>query len=103
MKVCVGKNGATVQRTIGGTLLSGVKLCHVKGTEQNSGTKCADIGLSSTEKPTASFKKCEDNQNNYCGTDITSGHASNPWCQIEYSCKAPASMNGVCSSAGVCS
>ena len=56
LKICVGKDGDSTQRTIGGNLLADVQLCHIKKTVMNSGT-CS--GGAHPARPTANFKNAQ--------------------------------------------
>ena len=96
VKVCVGKAPTGTQRTIGGTLLSGIQLCHVEKKASGGSPSCV-----AAKVPTSNFKKCENNNNSFCGTD--SGTASATTCKTEYSCSAPTGMTGTCSATGDCS
>ena len=97
LKVCIGKNGTTTQKTIGGTLLSNYKICHLTTVEVSSGS-CAS---KHPERPTDNFKRCTDAQmtadNNFCGTQVTGATD----CNKTYTCKS-SSKTGACSSGGDC-
>ena len=104
VKVCIGKKGAKVQRTIGGTLLSDIEICMVKRENVGSGTKCGHTS-DTAPKPTSSFRKCDSANlpTNFCGSNVASDPGSSGnWCKITYSCGDPGT-DGDCSSAGACS